>query len=343
MKKDCSLRLVAILITALAFGVVCAAQNGSALKLVDTIPLPALHDGDFDHFGKDLKSNRLFLTAEANGIVEVLDAKSDKVIYTLKGLKSPHALLYRGDVDKLFVVDGDASEIKVYNGTTYNLLGRISLSIDADSMTYDPQTQYMYVVNGGREAKTPYSLISVIDTNNSTKIRDIKIDTNWVEALLLETSGPRMFCVLTGQNAIGVMDRSKDSLSATWPLPTDAKHPVSLGFDEAGHRLFVSTREPGKLVVLNSDDGKVVAQLPAVEMVDDLAYDPKLKRLYLPGNGFIDVYSQKDPDHYSLLSRVPGSFRAKTGTLVPEWNHYYLAVPRHQTQAAEVRVYDVQP
>ena len=343
MKKDGCIRLLALLITVLVFETMTSAQKPSGLKLVGKISLPTLHDGDFDHFAKDLKGNRLFLTAEANGTIEVFDTRSNKLIHTIKGLKSPHAALYRDDVDKVFVVDGDVSEVKVYNGTTYDLLGRISVSIDADSMTYDPQTHYMYVVNGGREAKTSYSLISVIDTNTSTKVRDIKIDTNWVEALLLETSGPRMFCVLTGKNAIGVMDRNKDSLSATWPMPADAKHPVSLGFDEAGHRLFVATREPGKLVVLNSDDGKVVAQLPAVGMVDDLSYDSKLKRLYLPGNGFVDVFSQKDPDHYTLLSRVPGSLRAKTGLLVPEWNRYFLAVPRHQKQPAEVRVYDVQP
>src|SRR5215470_10342561 len=325
MKRPRYISLLAIVFMTLACGIISAAQKSSALKLIGKIPLRALRDGDFDHFGKDLRGNRLFLTAEANGMVEVFDAKSNRLIHTIKGLKSPHALLYRDDVDKLFVVDGDASEIKVYKGATYDLLGHIAVSIDADSMTYDPQTQYMYVVNGGREAKTPYSLISVIDTNKSTKIRDIKIDTNWVEALLLESSGPRMFCVLTSQNAIGVMDRSKGSLSATWPMPADAKHPVSLGFDGAGHRLFVATREPGKLVVLNSDDGKVVAELPAVGMVDDLSYDSKRKRLYLPGNGFVDVFSQTDPDHYTLLSRIPGSLRAKTGLLVPEWNRYFLA------------------
>jgi DNA-binding beta-propeller fold protein YncE len=324
-------------------GVMAEAQNTSVLKLVNKISLPTVKDGDFDHFAKDVDGNRLFLTAEANGTIEVFDAKSNKHIHTIKGLKAPHALLYRRDVDKLFVVDGDASEIKVYSGTTFDLVGHIGLSIDADSMAFDPQTKYMYVVNGGREAKTPYSLISAIDTDNLKKIRDIKIDTNWVEALLLDKSSPRMFCVLTGKNAVGVLDRDKDSLLATWPLPPDAKHPVALAFDEADHRLFVTAREPGKLVVLNSDDGKVIAELPSVGLVDDLSYDSKLKRLYLPGNGFIDVFSQKDPDHYVLLTRVHGSFRAKTALLVPEWNRFFLAVPRHGKQAAEVRVYEPQP
>jgi DNA-binding beta-propeller fold protein YncE len=336
----CAVRL--LLIT-LAFAAVSAAQDTGVLRLVDTIPLPAMHEGDFDHFAKDVEGHRLFLTGEANGTIEVFDSTSKKHIHTITGLKSPHAMLYRRDTNKLFVVDGDASQIKIYDATTFGLLDHITVALDADSMAYDPDTKYLYVVNGGRAAKTAYSFITVIDTSSSKKVRDIKIDTNWVEALALEKSGPRMFCVLTAQNAIGVMNRAGTSLSATWTLPAEAKHPVSLGLDEANHRLFVATREPGQLIVLNSDTGTVVAQLASVGLVDDLSFDSKLKRIYLAGDGSIDIYGQRDADHYSLLARVPSRFRAKTGLLVPEWNRYYLAVPRHQAQQAEVRVYEVQP
>lgn len=333
----------ALMLLTVMFANVSAAQDKAPLKLVAKIPLPVLRDGDFDHFGKDLDGHRLFLTAEANGAVEVFDSNSNKLIHSITGLKAPHALLYRSDIKKLFVVDGDASEIKVYEGTSFRLQGKIALTIDADSMAYDSDSKYMYVVNGGREAKTPYSLISVVDTSTSKKLRDIKIDTNWVEALALEKSGSRMFCVLTSQNAIGVMDRNDKALTATWKLPDGDKHPVSLGLDEPNHRLFVVTREPGKLVVLNSDNGKVVTELDAAGLVDDLSFDPKVKRIYLAGDGYVDIYSQQDADHYTSLARFPGSFRAKTGLAVPEWNRYYLAVPRHQKQQAEVRVYEVQP
>jgi DNA-binding beta-propeller fold protein YncE len=342
MMNRCIIILGILLLTTVAFVELCTAQNDSPLKLAATIPLPAIKDGDFDHFGKDVEGNRLFLTAEANGSVEIFDSRSNKHIHSITGMKSPHALLYRGDTKKLFVVDGDDSQVKVYDGTTFQLLGHISVALDADSMAYDPATKYMYVVNGGRAAKTPYSFVTAIDTNTSTKVRDVKLDTNWVEALLLEKSGSRMFCVLTAQSAIGVMDRNANALSDTWHLPGEDKHPVSLGFDESNHRLFVVTREPGKLVVLNSDNGKVVAELPAPGLVDDLSFDPETKRIYLAGDGFLDVYTQQDPDHYSVLTRIPTSFRAKTGMLVPEWKHYYLSVPRHQKRPAEVRVYDVQ-
>jgi DNA-binding beta-propeller fold protein YncE len=337
-------RIFGILFTFfICFPLLISAQEKAPLKLVATIPLPGLKDGDFDHFAPDVEGHRLFLTAEENDKLEVLDAQANKRIRTIADVKAPHSALFRSDLKKLFVVEGDASAIQVYETDTFKRLEQIKLTIDADSMAYDPATHYMYVVNGGREAKTPYSLISVVDTNTSKKSRDIKIGSNHVEAIVLEKSGPRMFINITGQNAVGVMDRDKATLTATWALPAGDKLNVAMAFDEAKHRLFIVTRDPGKLVVMNSDDGKVVADLPAVGLVDDAVYDPQHHRIYLAGDGSLDVFEQKNPDHYSLLARIPGAFRAKTGILVPEWSRYYLAVPHHEGKEAEVRVYDIQP
>jgi DNA-binding beta-propeller fold protein YncE len=330
-----------ILFFALATGL--PAQEKPPLKLVETIPLPGLHDGDFDHFAPDVDGHRLFLTGEENDKVLVLDTTSNTLIHTIEDSKAPHAILFRKDLKKLFVVEGDASAIRVYDSDSYKLVGEIKLSIDADSIAYDPASSYLYVVNGGREAHTPYSLISVVDTNTSTKLRDIKINSNHIEAIVLEKSGPRMFLNITGQNAVGVLHRDKNELAATWPLPAGDTQNVAMALDEADHRLFVTTRKPGKLIVLDSESGKVIADLPAVGFVDDMSYDAKLKRVYLAGDQFLDVFEQKDADHYSLLARIPGGFRAKTATLVPELNRYYVAVPHHEKNEAEVRVYDVQP
>ncbi|HXM21967.1 MAG TPA: hypothetical protein VN948_11970 [Terriglobales bacterium] len=334
---------VAIFALFLALTVSSKAQDHAPLKLVETIPLPGLHDGDFDHFTPDIDGHRLFLTAEANGKVVVIGTSANKVVHTIEDLEAPHAILYRKDLKKLFIVDGDASAVKVYDSESYQKVGEIKVAIDADSIAYDPATNYLYVVAGGREAHTPYSLITVIDTNSSKTLRDIKINTNHVEAIMLEKSGMRMFCNLTGESAVGVFDRNKSTLTATWPLPAGDKANVAMAFDEADHRLFVVTREPGKLIVLNSDSGKVVTSLQAVGMVDDMSYDAQHKRIYLAGDQFVDVFEQTDPDHYVLLAKIPGSFRAKTGILVPELSRYYLAVPHHGDQQAEVRVYDVQP
>src|SRR5215472_12526210 len=319
------------------------AEGSDSLKLVQSIPLPGLKEGDFDHFTIDLEGHRLFLTAEANGLVQIFDTRTNKLVHTIRGLEAPHSMVYRSDVKRLCVVDGDASEIKVFDTDTYELVGRITLYIDADSQAYDPQTKLMYVVSGGREAHTPYSYISVVDTTQSKKILDMKIDANWLEALSLGGTALRLFANITAENAVGVIDRNQHSITTKWPIPVDTQQNLPLFLDAPNHRLLLTTRRSPKLIVLDSDSGAVKASVPCVGMVDDIAYDAKLKRVYLAGDGFVEIFNQDDADHYTSLGKVPGGFRAKTAIFIPELNRYYLAGPRHAGREAAVRVYEPVP
>src|SRR5262249_32601920 len=105
------------LVVALAVG--CEAQDHAPLKLVATIPLPGLHDGDFDHFAPDVDGHRLFLTAEENDKVLVFDTSTNQLIHTIEDVKAPHAILFRKDLRKLFIVAGDASAVQVYDSDNY--------------------------------------------------------------------------------------------------------------------------------------------------------------------------------------------------------------------------------
>src|SRR5712692_1696182 len=319
------------------------AQHSAPLKLIQSIPLPGLKEGDFDHFAIDLDGHRLFLTAEANGVVEVFDTQTNKLIHTIPGMEAPHSMVYRADLKRLFVVDGDASEIKVYDTNSYGLVGHIALYIDADSQAYDPETKLMYVVSGGREAHTPYSYISIVDTTQSKKILDTKIETNWLEALALQKDGPRLFVNLTSENAVGVMDSTQHSITAKWAIPADTQQNLPLFLDAPNHRLLLTTRKSPKLVVIDSETGKVTASVPCVGMVNDIAFDAKLKRVYLSGDQFVEVFKKDDADHYTSLGRSASGVRAKTALFVPELNRYFLAVPRHAQRQAEVRVYEPIP
>ena len=201
----------------------------------------------------------------------------------------------------------------------------------------------MYVVNGGEDAHLPNSFITVIDTTSGKVMGEISVDSPDVEAMALEKSGPRMFVNVRGNDAIAVVDRAKRTVVATWSIAGEGKKPTAIAFDESGHRLFVGTRDPGKLIVLDSDSGKLVASMPAGPMVDDMAYDDRSKRIYFAASQFIDVFRQSDANRYDQIGHIPTSFRAKTAILVPELNLYYLAVPHHESQSAEVRAYKVIP
>src|SRR5258708_33285772 len=127
------------------------AQDHAPLKLVATIPLPGLHDGDFDHFAPDVAGHRLLLTGEEHEYVVVLDTSANSVIHTMDDIKAPHAILYRADLKTLFIVEGDASAVREYDSDSYKLTAEIRVSIDAVSIAYNKSTHYLYVVNAARK------------------------------------------------------------------------------------------------------------------------------------------------------------------------------------------------
>jgi DNA-binding beta-propeller fold protein YncE len=333
-----------ILMCALVCAVEAPAQKKAPLKLVQTITVPGVVR-KWDHFGVDIKGNRLFVASEEDPAVEVFDLRTNEHLKSLTEFKEPHNVLPFPELKKIFVVDGEASEVKILDYDSYKLVGRTELTIDADPVVYDPASKYLYVVNGGREAKTPNCLISIVDTTTGKKLADMKLDTNRLESMAIEKSGPRLFVNMTGINSIGVVDREKRAVVQTWPV-TAGKDNVPLQYDEATHRLFLATRKPSKLVVVNADNGKEVTSLDVADYVDDLAYDAAHHRLYVPGgggDGAVSVVEQRGADDYRVVATIPTKPGAKTARLVPELNKYYVGVPAKDGQPAQILVFDVAP
>jgi len=321
------------------FGVAARSQDSAPLKLAQTFKLLPDIKGNFDHFAIDMKNNRLFATPEGYKAVLVLDLKSGKLIRTIRGIEKPHAILYREDLNHLYVTDGEAGELKIFDSTSYALLSTVKLLLDTDSIGYDAATKFLYIDNGGGDVHETYSMISVVDTTAGKKVADIKVDGDTLEAMALEKSSPKMYVNNKAKNQVEVIDRNKREIVASWPV-TKSKTNVAMALDEANHRLFVACRG-GDIVVFDTTSGKELAALPITKGVDDLVYDAGSRRLYASADGNADVYEQSDPDHYKLIGKVPTGPMGRTALLVPALKRYFVAVPQHGTESAEILAFEV--
>lgn len=311
-------------------------QTDAPLKALDTISLPDAVKGHFDHFGVDLKHNRLFATPEDYHAVLVLDLVSGKRIAEIPGIGKPHAVLYREDVDRIFVTDGDAGALKIFDGKTYQPAGTVLLEKDADSIGYDAATQRLYVVNGGKDAGQPYSIVSVIDTTAAKKLAEIRIPGETLEAMALDAFRPRLYVNNRARNQVEVVDRWKNTVVASWPVKMGSDN-VAMALDETHQRLLVGCRS-GHVAIFDTNTGKELQAVAITKGVDDLTYDPGSKRLYSIGSGTIDVLEEIDADHFRSIGKVAAGDQAKTGRLVPEINRYFAAVPQAGSGAASIRV-----
>jgi DNA-binding beta-propeller fold protein YncE len=336
MKKSYAILLIVLLV----FAIKVSSRPASSLELVRTIPMPGI-TGRFDSFGIDLKGRRLFVTPLDHKTVEVYDLNTGKLIHSIPGIAKAHAVLYREDLNEIFVTDGPDGSVKIFRGDNYELVKAVRPLLEPDGILYDPATRYLYVITGGENAKLDYSLISVVDTDKGEHLADIRIEGGTMEEMRLEKSSSRLFVVNREKNRIEVLDRQKRTVLTSWPL-TLGTLPVGLAMDESNHRLFVGCRSE-VMVVLDSTSGKEITSFPLTKGIDGMVFDPPTKRIYSEANtGAIDVFEEIDPDHYRSLGTTPIGSPAKPGLLVPELSRYFVAVPQHGNVDTAILEYKVQ-
>jgi DNA-binding beta-propeller fold protein YncE len=317
------------------------AQTAAPLKLATKYEIPASVKGRFDHLGLDAAGNRLFVVAEEGGQVLVFDLGSGKIVQTIK-VPHPHAVLVRDDINRIFITDEDKGAVNIYDAKTYELVKTVPLKVDTDSIGYDPATHYLYVDNGGDNAHEEFTMLSVVDTTAGTKLADIKIDGDTLEAMALEKMGSRLFLNNPAKNEVEVIDRKTNKLATSWPVKM-SKDNATMAFDESTHRLFVGCR-PGQIVVFDSQTGKELQALPIGKGTDDLMFDPASKRIYATsgGTGMVNVYKETDADHYQSLGQVPSGPGGKTGLLAPQLSRLFVPVPGKGATPSAVYVYQLQ-
>jgi len=316
----------------------------AALQAAGRTGLPG-YSGDFDHFGVDLKGNRLFLAAEDHGTLEVFDLHSGAHQRTVNGFQNPHSILYISDLNRLLVTDSGPGMTKVLDATTFKVQGSIKLVPGADSIGYDAPRNRLYVVTGGKDVDMKSSVLAEIDPRTGIHHGDVSFDANHVEAMAVEQQGGRLYINVTDQNYMAVVDKDKHAIIARWPVK-EAQQNAPVAFDEENHRLFVVTRKPGMLVVLNAMTGESITSFKAPEHCDEVVFDAANHRIYVAGGeGYVGVYQQVDADHYLQLPSVPSAKGAKTAVLVPSMNRLYLAVSPGEgnSSGAGIMWFDVLP
>jgi DNA-binding beta-propeller fold protein YncE len=329
------IRFCAILLVGL---VICAAEvqaeEPAWLRLVQTIPLPNV-EGRIDHMAVDPKGQRLFIAALENNTVEVLDLRAGTRITSITGLHEPQGVGFVPEFNKIFVANAKNGDCDVFDASSFKLIKSIKFSDDADNIRYDTAARRVYVGYGSGG-------LGIIDAATGDQLGEIKLEAH-PESFQLEKSGTRIFVNIPTAQKIVVVDRDKRATITSWPTGgATANFPMTM--DEAHHRLFVGFRKPARIVVFDTESGKVVADLPSPGDADDIFYDGARQRIYISGgNGFVGIIQQQDADHYQILAKIPTASGARTSLFVPEMTRLYLAVPHRGAQRAEIRVYEALP
>src|SRR5882724_8561559 len=263
----------------IGFPVLANAQSAAPLQLVQTISMPNVK-GRIDHMDVDVKGKRLFVAGLENGSVEVVDLQAGKRVRSIPGFQKPQGIAYVESLNKVFVASGDDGMLRVFRGDTLELLDSIKLDLGPNRVVYDPHTELLYVGYGGKDAGKDYGQVGVIDAKTDKHVGDIKVDGHPGE-LLLDQSGKTLFVFVSATSKVQVVDTNKREVVSTWRVSSQRNGDGA--FDEKTLRLFIGTRTPPRMLVVDSQTGKEIANLPTVEGMDGVYFDAVHKRISVSG------------------------------------------------------------
>lgn len=300
------------------------------LRLQHSIQLPEVKGG-FDLMAIDLKGMRLFLDAEDNHSVEVIDLKNNKPLISLPGFDEPKWAVFRPETNRLYIATGGDAKVTVLDATTFKKIKSFSFKEKCNNLRLDTTNQCLYVGVG-----STFGAIGIIDVKIDKIVNEIPLSDFPKQ---FELDGNRTYVNIPSKNRIDVVDRSLNKVIDIWPVNESTEN-VPMALDKIQHRLFVAC-EPGKFIVFNTETGKSFAAIDINKAADGIYFDAGRSLIYVScGEGFIDVIQQMSANEYLLVDKIKTIKGAGTSLFSPSLNQLFLAVPHTETNAAELRIYN---
>lgn len=134
-----------------------------------------------------------------------------------------------------------------------------------------------------------------------------------------------LYVDLEDKDKIAVVDARSLKTTTNYDLAGKGGGPGGLAFDVENHILFAACHEPATMVILNADNGKILATLPIGNGVDGAVFNPKTMEAFSSqGDGTLTVIKENSPTSFAVEQTVKTMTSAKTLTLDSKSNQILL-------------------
>src|SRR5215472_2278996 len=271
-------------------------------------------EGGYDYATVDPQHHRLYIPRSTHTMV--IDAESGKTIADIPGQKHNHGVALAPELGRGFITDG-AGSIVIFDLNTNAVLGTVAAKDDADGIIYDKSTGLVLVACG--DAGVLVTLKANADPKSATI--DPTIDLGGKPEFLAADGGGKAYVNLEDKDQIAVVDLKARKVLAHWPVAPGGS-PVGLSIDTNKHRLFVGCRKPQKMIVMSTEDGKVVADLPIGAGVDATRWDGH-QAFASCRDGNLNVAGEKD-GKFEIVQTVTTAAGARTMDIDAAEHKIYL-------------------
>jgi YVTN family beta-propeller protein len=297
----------AALLMGLFSGYVSLAQSTSGFQVVKTFHI--VSSGGWDYLAVSPVADLLYVSHGTQ--VNILNKNTGDSVGVIPNTIGVHGIAFAPEFGKGFTSNGRLNSVTVFDIKTNKVLDSIKTGENPDAIMFDPFAKRIITCNGRSKNLT------VIDPSNNTVVATIPLDGK-PETTVSDAQG-KVYVNIEDKSEISKVDVKANKVDTTWSI-APGESPSGLAIDRKTHRLFAGC-DNKLLVVVNADDGKIVAQLPIGDGCDGTGFDDGLQYVYAScGEGVLTIIKEASADQYSVVDNVQTKKSART-CAVDEHNH----------------------
>jgi DNA-binding beta-propeller fold protein YncE len=281
-------------------------------KLIKEIPVGG--EGGWDYLNIDSAAKRLYVSHGTKAVV--VDLAKDAVVGEIEDTPGIHGAI-AVPPDRVFTSNGRGDNASVVDAKSLKTIKKVTTEGNPDFIMYEPKQKEVYTFNGrGRSA-------SVISVASGDVVATIPLGGK-PEAGVADSAAGRVYVNIEDKSTVAVIDVATHMVVATWPI-APAEEASGLAIDTRNHRLFIGAHNK-LMAMMDSTNGKVVAQVPIGQAVDATWFDPGTALAFSScGDGTVTIAHEDAPDKLTVVQTLKTEQGARTMALDPATHRIYLA------------------
>ena len=300
-----------VLVMVASLSSVVNAQSTSGYHLVNKIEVGG--EGGWDALTVDSGAHRLYVSHGTH--VVVIDTSTDKVVGDIPNTNGIHGIAIADKLGRGFTSNGRDNTVTIFDLKTLKPIDTVKTDKNPDIIIFDPVSGQIFCFNGGSANAT------VIDAATGKVTGTVALGGK-PEFAVGDGKGT-VFVNLEDKSEVASIDSKKLAVTARWPI-APGEEPTGLAMDTKTRRLFIVCGNK-KMIVLNADTGKVVADLATGEGTDGAEFDPGTKLAFSSnGEGTLTVVHEDSKDKFTIVENVKTAPRARTMAVDTRTHKVYL-------------------
>jgi YVTN family beta-propeller protein len=271
-------------------------------------------DGGFDYVYADSSGRKLYIARSGQtGRVSVFDLDTLAPVGEIPNTRA-HGVAADAKFSHAFA---SSKPVAMWDTKSQTPIKTIDVQGNPDGILGDAFNHRIYIFSH----ENPN--VTVIDAKDGSVLGTIEIG-GAPEQAASDGKG-QLFVDIEDKASVAVIDTRSMKMTGTYSLDGKGEGCAGLALDSKNHVLFVACREPNTMVILNSETGKLLANLPIGQGCDGVVFNPKTHEAFSSqGDGTLTVIKETSPTSFAVEQNVTTTRGAKTCTLDPKTGKIYL-------------------